>query len=123
MIVKFIDRSRKRKTSTSSLTNGIESSPNQHGKSSKLHGSSENRRSDVIALGTSSGSILIYSLKTGDITSQFSKETAHNGRVNDIVSCKFYLYFNFIISHNSCSNIGRLEDRSQILLPIYSLCT
>ena len=99
MIVKFIDRSRKRKTSTSSLTNGIESSPNQHGKPSKLHGSSENRRSDVIALGTSSGSILIYSLKTGDITSQFSKETAHNGRVNDIVSCKFYLYFNFIISH------------------------
>jgi len=80
------NKSRKRKTSTSSLTNGIDGSPNQHGKSNgKVTGSSDNRRSDTIALGTSSGSILIYSLKTGDVTSQYSKESAHNGRVNDIV--------------------------------------
>ena len=83
----FHFRSRKRKTSTSSLTNGIDGSPNQHGKSNgKVTGSSDNRRSDTIALGTSSGSILIYSLKTGDVTSQYSKESAHNGRVNEIVS-------------------------------------
>ena len=43
-------------------------------------------RSDVIAVGTSSGSVLIYSLKTGDITSQFAADKAHCDRINDIVS-------------------------------------
>ena len=73
---------RKRKTSTSSLTNGVDSS--------KLLNSSDSLRSDTIALGTSSGSILIYSLKSGDVVSNFSKESSHNGRVNDIVSRNYY---------------------------------
>ena len=81
---------RKRKTSTSSLTNGFENSPNQNKSGSKISNGSDSCRSDTIALGTSSGSILIYSLKSGDITSSFSKESSHNGRVNDIVSTHSY---------------------------------
>ena len=80
----FIYSNRKRKTSTSSLTNGVDGSPHKPG--NKISNISDSLRSDTIALGTSSGSILIYSLKSGDITSNFSKESSHNGRVNDIVS-------------------------------------
>merc|ERR1712226_885581 len=77
--------SRKRKTSTSSLTNGNDNSPSKSDSlNSKIGTSSDKQRSDTIALGTLSGSILIYSLKNGDVVSQYSKESAHNGRVNDI---------------------------------------
>ncbi len=44
------------------------------------------QRSDVIAVGTSSGSVLIYSLKTGDVTAQFAADKAHADRINDVVS-------------------------------------
>jgi len=70
-------RSRKRKSSLSNGTNGI----HDH------HGDAISHRSDVIAVGTSSGAVLIYSLKTGDVTAQFVADKAHAGRINDIVSC------------------------------------
>jgi hypothetical protein len=66
----FNFRSRKRKSSLTNGTNGVDH---------PVH------RSDVIAVGTSSGSVLIYSLKTGDISAQFSAEKAHSDRINDIV--------------------------------------
>ena len=44
------------------------------------------QRSDVIAVGTSSGAVVIYSLKTGDVMAQFTSDKAHSGRINDIVS-------------------------------------
>ena len=85
--------SRKRKTSTSSLTNGNDNSPSKSDSlNSKIGTSSDKQRSDTIALGTMSGSILLYSLKNGDVVSQYSKESAHNGRVNDIVSCISNIY-------------------------------
>lgn len=67
-------RSRKRKSSLTNGTNGTSS------------GGDHVHRSDVIAVGTSSGSVLIYSLKTGDITAQFAADKAHSDRINDIVS-------------------------------------
>ena len=52
-----------------------------------LNGSFCNTRSDTIALGTTTGSVLIYSLKTGDVVIHLHKKTApHKDRVNDIVS-------------------------------------
>lgn len=48
-------------------------------------------------MGTSSGSVLIFSLRTGDVTCHFSNENGHTGRVNDVVSflSKLILVLNF----------------------------
>lgn len=63
---------RNRKTSTSSL----------NGSNSPKVGSAE-RSSDAIAIGTTSGSILVFSLKTGDVTVNLNKKNApHKDRVN-----------------------------------------
>lgn len=66
-------RSRKRKNSTSSLNN------------STLNGTliEEVKKSEIIALGTSSGTVLIYSTKTGDVSATLKDE---NGAINAVVS-------------------------------------
>ena len=75
----YICTIRNRKTSTSSLNGSTVSGSPQI--------SDKSRNSDALALGTASGSVLIFSLKSGDVSVHLAKKNApHKDQVNGIVS-------------------------------------
>jgi WD40 repeat protein len=82
-------RSRKRKTSTLSLN------------SSLTNGGDHQAASDVIALGTASGKVLIYSLKTGDVSSTIKDDY---GTINAVVS--FVLKFPALFTRELVELLG-----------------
>lgn len=76
LLVSLRYRNRKRKSSLSSLTNGVEGSDS--GTRAKI---------DHVAIGTADGSIVIYSLVLGQVKHNEAK--VHASRVNDLVSPSF----------------------------------
>ena len=68
-----------------------------NGSNSPKFGSAE-RSSDAIAIGTTSGSILVFSLKTGDVTVNLNKKNApHKDRVNGMVRFFIYVLRNVVV--------------------------
>lgn len=111
--VKCTFRYRKRKSSVSS-TNGI----NGFGDHGVAH-----REDELLALGTSSGSIVIYSLKTGEVVKNFSADKAHPSRINDIVrmpSLRPEFAFNHQLTLVFRPGITRARKYSQPLMTVSS---
>jgi len=105
--------SRNRKTSTSSLNGSTVSGSPQI--------SDKSRNSDALALGTASGSVLIFSLKSGDVSVHLAKKNApHKDQVNGIVwssNCDdlYSVSKDGFISHSSvkrCSVLTRFRGSS-----------